>query len=162
MGSVPTRAALLEGERRPLGLRLIIAYKALKVPVMLGLAIWLTFTPKEAHSFIGHLSEALAESGGFRGEIGRWLLAHVTAHLTNEAAVLCWLDTVVTGAEATLLYFDHPWGEWIVVLVLAALVPVELFAVHHHFSWVRVGVLCVNILTVAYLVRRRVRLRAFR
>src|SRR5260370_1065050 len=41
------------------GLKLIIAYKALKAPVMLGIAVWLTVAPSQAYQILEWTAEEL-------------------------------------------------------------------------------------------------------
>jgi hypothetical protein len=143
--------------RRPTGLRLIIGYKLVKAPLMLGLALWLTLWRDHADDFISDLAGRLAEGGWLLHRIGIWLELSVSPGVLKGAALLAWLDTVSTSAEAGLLLLGKPWGEWLVVLGVGALLPLEVYWIAHHPNWSRAGVLGVNAAVFAYLLARRLR-----
>ena len=46
------------------------------------------------------------------------------------------------------------WAEWLTVVSTAIFLPVEIYEIFHHFTWVRVAVLTVNSAIVWYLVSR--------
>lgn len=54
-------------------------------------------------------------------------------------------------AEAYGLWFGHRWAEWFAVLTGVFYVALEIDAVWHRVSWVRVGTLALNVAIVAYL-----------
>jgi len=68
---------------------------------------------------------------------------------------VAWLDTVVTAGEGILLWSGRAWGEWVVIAVLAGLLPVEVFSLLHRPSPGKWPLLGVNTAMVVYLVRRR-------
>jgi hypothetical protein len=149
--------ALKPFAQRPLGLRLIIAYKFVKAPVMLALALWLTFAPNTVFRSVGLLTRELAEGGVVWVRVGAWIQAHLTGRIIVRGAILAWLDTVVTVLEGFLLLSGKSWGEWIVILGLAALIPVEALSFGHRPGLGRVMVLVSNAAIVFYLVVRRFR-----
>lgn len=136
-------------------MRLIIAYKVIKAPVMLGIALWLTLAPDRAMGLAVRLVDVLHEHGGLWFRIARWVEPHLTFHALDAARVLAWLDGVFTSAEATLLWLGKPWGEWLVVVGLALLLPFEVRGLLEHHRLERLGVLALNIVVVVYLARRR-------
>ena len=144
-------------EARPSGLRLIIAYKCVKAPLVLALALVLTLNPNGALHAIDALARDLSEGGALFGRLARWLDAHVTRRAVGHGAMLAWLDGLTTTLEAFLLWRGHAWGEWLVVAGLGALVPFELLSLEKHPSWTRLAALLVNAAVVAYLVVLRLR-----
>ena len=56
-------------------------------------------------------------------------------------------------AEAYGLWFGHRWAEWFAVASGAIYIAPELYGIWHHISWIRVGVLALNIGVVAYIGR---------
>jgi len=54
-------------------------------------------------------------------------------------------------AEAYGLWFGRRWAEWVAVLTGGFYVLLEIDAVWHGVSWVKVGALAVNVGIVAYL-----------
>ena len=141
---------------RPLGLRMIIGYKTVKVPAMVGLAVWLTFARGGASAEFARLAEHLAEGGWVLHRIGVWLGLYVTPEALKVGAVVAWLDAAATALEVTLLLLGKSWGEWLVVAGLGVLIPLEIYWLTRHATVSRLGILLVNAAVFAYLVRRRV------
>jgi len=147
---------MVNSKMRPRGLRLIIGYKLVKAPVMFGLALWLTLGREGAASFLEDLTRHLAEGGWVLQRVGQWLGLHLTAGTLRGGAVLAWLDTATTALEATLLLLGKSWGEWLVVAGVGVLLPVEIYWLFHHPTWVRGAVLAINAGVFGYLLRRRI------
>jgi uncharacterized membrane protein (DUF2068 family) len=142
---------------RPVGLRLIIGYKFVKALLVLGVAALLTLDPREAVRAAVALSHELMESGAFLARAGRWVGVHVSQKDLHHAAVLAWLDGATTLVEGWLLLRGKPWGEWIVVGTLAALVPFEALSLERHPGPIKALVMAANVTVVVYLAVRRVR-----
>jgi uncharacterized membrane protein (DUF2068 family) len=148
-----------EAIAKPLGLRLIIAYKVIKSALVLGVAVLLTLAPEKASAFTEHLIQALSERGALLHRLGEWLRAHGAATLVTDARTVAWVDGVSTAIEGALLISGSAWGEWVVVGSLALLIPAELVSLEHRFSVAKVVVIAVNVAIVAYLVHLRLRAR---
>jgi len=142
---------------RTLGIKLIIAYKLVKAPVMLVLAIWLTVAPSEAYHVAVRIVHELSAASALWARLGHWIEEHLSTRLFRWGAVLAWLDFVSTSLEAILLMTGKAWGEWIVTIGVAALLVPELFSLEHRPSWTRFFVLLVNAAVVVYLGTRRIR-----
>jgi uncharacterized membrane protein (DUF2068 family) len=56
-------------------------------------------------------------------------------------------------AEGIGLYLEKAWGEYLTLIITASFLPWEIFEVIHRVTLVRVGLLVVNILVFAYLLR---------
>ncbi len=143
-------------ERRPLGLRLIIAYKFVKAPIMLALALWLSIYPTSAIHVGKRLVHDLSEGGITLGRLARWMNHYLTLHWATDVAIVAWIDGIVTAIEGALLWRGSAWGEWIVVVAIAVLLPFEALAILHPPSPLRFMVLLVNAGIVAYLIYRRI------
>jgi hypothetical protein len=152
----------LEKARRPIGLRLIIGYKLVKAPVMLALALSLTFAQDGLSGWLARVAAELAEGGWLLHRIGLWLGVHVTGSFVRGATVAAWLDTASTSLEAVLLLMGKAWGEWLVVAGIGCLIPLEVFWLGHHPTWGRFALLGINSLFFAYLLWRRLRAVAHR
>lgn len=144
---------------RPVGLRLVIGYKLVKALLVLGVATFLTLEPREAARAAIAFAHELMESGAFLSRAGRWLGLHVSRKDLHHAAALAWLDGTTTLAEAWLLFRGKPWGEWLVVLTLAALVPFEAVSLERHPGPIKGLGMALNVAVVAYLAMRRIRAR---
>lgn len=143
--------------RRRLGLRLVIAYKFAKAPLMCLLALWLTLMPGAAHRSLDILARELAEGGAVWARASKWIEAHLSPHVLEGGAVLAWLDGLSSAIEGLLLLSGRVWAEWIVIIGLAALVPVEIFSLEHRPGMGKVVVLTANVLIVIYLAWGRMR-----
>lgn len=140
---------------RTLGIKLIIAYKFVKAPLMLALALWLAFDATAAYRFGQRIATGLSEGGTLLLRLGIWIHEHLTARALHQAAVIAGLDGITTALEGTLLWRGKAWGEWLVTLSLALLLPFEVRALLHHPSAARATTLLINAVIVGYLVRRR-------
>jgi hypothetical protein len=138
---------------------LIIAYKLVKAPVMLALAVWLTFGRSGLTTFVVHLAAELAEGGWLFHRMGVWLGLNFTGGVIRGATVAAWFDTFSTALEAVLLLMGKPWGEWLVVVGTGFLIPLEVYWLGRHPTWGRFLLLCLNAVFFAYLLWRRVRAR---
>ena len=145
--------------RRPVGIRLIVAYKFVKAPVMLAIAVALTFWPEHSFSLVHHAVFQLSEWGAFFARVSRWLGVHLSHGIVGKAAVLTWLDAVSTFAEGILLLLGHAWGEWLVLAGLSSLLPFEAMSLLHHQRLGRAAVLLINLLVVVYLAWRRIQVK---
>ena len=141
--------------QRPAALKAIIAYKFVKAPLMIALALALTFAADQMVGLARHLTAELSESGSVGWRISRWLLPHLDRGTEWKAALVAWLDGISTAVEGLLLLWGNPLGEWIVVAGLAALVPFEAMSLVRHPGLVRALLLLVNAAVVAYLAWRR-------
>lgn len=59
--------------------------------------------------------------------------------------------------EGTGLLMRQEWAKYLTVCVTGSLIPVEIFEVLRHFGWLKVGVLVVNIVVVAFLIMSLIR-----
>lgn len=144
-------------ERTPAspGLKLIIAYKVAKVPVMFALSLWLTLAPSKAYHTVEHVAYELSNAGHIFARLGEWIASHLSLGTLRGAAFLAWFDTLFTAAEAVLLILRKPWSEWMVAIGLSALLPFEIASLVHHFRVGKLAVFVINAAVVCYLVWRR-------
>ncbi len=56
--------------------------------------------------------------------------------------------------EGTGLWLRKLWGEWLTVIITGTLVPLEIYEIYRHPTWVRVAVLVLNVAIVGYLIWR--------
>jgi uncharacterized membrane protein (DUF2068 family) len=142
---------------RPLGLKLIIAYKLAKAPVTLALAIWLTFAPRSAYALAEQIADQLSTASSIWARLGHWIEEHLSTRIFRWAAVLAWLEAITTILEAILLLMGKAWGEWLVIVGLTALLVPEVLSLDRNATWMKFGVLLVNAVVVVYLASRRLR-----
>lgn len=56
--------------------------------------------------------------------------------------------------EGTGLLLRKRWAEYFTVISTAVFIPLEIYEIFHRLSWMKVGVLAINVAIVWYLVRR--------
>jgi uncharacterized membrane protein (DUF2068 family) len=143
--------------RLPPGLKVIVAYKFAKAPVMIALGIALLSAPERALVVAHHINAQLSETGTLGWRLARALEPYLTPRAEHRAALVAWLDGLTTFTEGLLLVSGKAWGEWIVVAGLGALLPLEAISLVRRPRVGRAVVLLVNAAIVAYLVRLRLR-----
>jgi uncharacterized membrane protein (DUF2068 family) len=143
--------------RRPLGLKAILAYKFAMAPVMLALGVVLILAPAHSLQLAHRITGQISESGSLGWRAARALEPYLTPRAEHRAAVVAWLDGLLSLAEGLLLLSGRTWGEWIVIAGLGALLPIEAVSLARHPRIGRAAVLLVNAAVVAYLVRRRLK-----
>lgn len=139
-------------------LTLIIAYKMVRGGVVLLAGLTLL-------AFIaGHLDESLREFAlQLREESTSSLTEGLTAlfgwalapkHILVVGMLLA-LDGVITFVEGYALFRGWRWGVWLVVSATSGLLPFEIAAIIDRVTAFRIGVLIINLLIVAWLLRKR-------
>ena len=141
----------------PAGVRLIVAYKALKglLELTLGGLLLTTGSHRLADLLrdttrISHFPLANAWGSALTAH----LLTPETGHALQWLAASLLLDGVFSLFEGYALMRRFCWSHWLVVLSTASLLPLECVALLRHASALRGLVLLVNLLIVTYLVQR--------
>jgi uncharacterized membrane protein (DUF2068 family) len=142
---------------RPLGLKVIVAYKFVKAVAMLALGLVLVLAPDRALGVAHRMATEISESGALGWRMAHALEPYLTSRAEHRAAIVAWLDGLSTLVEGLLLLSGKAWGEWIVIAGLGALLPIEAIGLVRRPRIGRAAVLLLNAAVVAYLVRRRIR-----
>lgn len=56
-------------------------------------------------------------------------------------------------AEGIGLFLEKAWGEYLTLAITASFLPWEIFEIFHRLTWIRVGLLVVNIMVFVYLLK---------
>jgi uncharacterized membrane protein (DUF2068 family) len=140
---------------RPLGLWMIGAYKLAKATALLvGGLIVFRLEPsvllERLVRFVAHLRldpddriihSAIARVSGLDQK-----------HLEGIGAGL-FLYGLLFMTEGVGLLLEQRWAEYLVIVTTSLLIPLEVFEVYQKASWLRIAVLLINVLIVAYLIR---------
>jgi uncharacterized membrane protein (DUF2068 family) len=59
----------------------------------------------------------------------------------------------LTLIEGIGLYFEKAWGEFLTLAITASFLPWEVLEIIRRLTWIRVGLLTINIFVFAYLLR---------
>jgi len=88
------------------------------------------------------------------------IFIEAAAQVTN--ARLWWLAagaaayTVVRGIEAYGLWYERRWAEWFALVSGSLYIPIEIYEIIHHVTWIKVGVFAVNatiVICMGYALR---------
>jgi uncharacterized membrane protein (DUF2068 family) len=80
------------------------------------------------------------------------------ASLINDPALrrigfVAYCYATVTLVEGIGLYLEKAWGEFLTLAITASFLPWEIYEIIRRITWVRVGLLTINILVFYYLLR---------
>jgi uncharacterized membrane protein (DUF2068 family) len=73
--------------------------------------------------------------------------------LLKRIGALAFSYSGVCLAEGVGLYLEKAWGEYLTLAITASFLPWEVFEVLHRLTYVRVGLLVVNVFVFIYLLR---------
>jgi uncharacterized membrane protein (DUF2068 family) len=146
----------------PPGLRLITIYKFTKAVLQVAAAVLLFYGA--AHGLgarLAEFAERLREhavhawSNVFAAALLRF--TH-SKHSLSFTAYALLADAALSSVEGWALSRGYTWGEWLVVVTTAGLIPFEIRALFRHLRVGRVVLLVLNVVIVGYLIMN-IRLR---
>ena len=73
--------------------------------------------------------------------------------LLRRIGALAFSYAGLSFAEGIGLYLEKAWGEFLTLAITASFLPWEIFEIFHRLTWVRVGLLVVNVLVFIYLMK---------
>ncbi len=140
--------------RRTAGLVLIALFKLLKATMLILVAVGaFHLVHHDAADSIGDWAVSLGLDPD--GRLIRKAIAYV-GNVNDE-----WLKRIGAGAIATAILFlieggglltGQRWAEYMTVTITSLLIPLEIYEIVQHMTWVRVGTLVINLVAVAYLI----------
>jgi uncharacterized membrane protein (DUF2068 family) len=87
----------------------------------------------------------------------------LTPHKMRLISVGIFLKAGLDYLEGIGLALEKTWAEWLTIGLTASFLPLEIFEIARHFTWVKVGITLLNVLVLIYLVWvQQLRLRAHR
>ena len=137
-------------------IRLIAVFKFLKAGLLIALGIGLfKLLHKDVGDVLEHWCQALRlDPGRHFVNLALEKATNVSPEQVKKLGLGSFLYAGLFLAEGTGLWLRKRWGEWLTVIITSSLVPVEIYEIHKHFSYVKVGVLALNIAIVVYLIYR--------
>ena len=137
-------------------LRWIAAFKFLKGALLIALGVGAF---KVLHKDVGELVENWVEA--LRLDPGNHYIDAIlekTSMLTpgqiTKVGLGSFLYAGLFFTEGTGLWRRKLWGEWLTVIITSTLVPLEIYEIYRHPTWVRIAVLVLNVAIVGYLIYR--------
>ncbi len=89
-----------------------------------------------------------------------WVLAHASlihAQQLGVVAVGAFIYALLFLVEGIGLYLEKAWGEYLVIVEVSLLMPVELFGIYEKPDMLRCGLLIANIFILVYLIYLRIK-----
>jgi len=141
--------------RKPLlaGMRVVALFEAAKAALVLLAGCGLLAL---IHRDVQELAERLVRHSHLNpaGKYPRIFLDAATRVTDTNLwlfASFALLYSVVRSIEAYGLWYERRWAEWFALASGAIYVPVEIYELLHHFTWLKAGILTANLLVVAYM-----------
>jgi uncharacterized membrane protein (DUF2068 family) len=137
------------------GLRVIAIYKGIKTIGLIILA-FMAFGLHREKTFdhlidiLEHLS--LTDTNGLRWQLVE-LLENMGPSKFVAIGIVALVYAAIFATEGTGLWLRKHWAEWFTVIATGSLIPVEIYEVFHHFSWLKLAALIANVAIVLYLIR---------
>jgi uncharacterized membrane protein (DUF2068 family) len=124
-------------------LRLIGALKLLKALALIGCGIGLLKIGSYHHDpenrYINHL---IAKIG------------HASPRRIKELGIGCFAYAALFATEGIGLSLRKVWAEYLTTFITTSFIPLEIYELVQHRSWVKAAVIVANIAIVIYLVLR--------
>jgi uncharacterized membrane protein (DUF2068 family) len=135
----------------------IVAFKAFKATLLIALGVTvLAATHRDPVDLVLRLAQAVHLPVTSRLFDGALTLAfRATPRKEVAAAVTAFAYAIVMGAEGVGLYLRRPWARWFTIGATTSLIPIELYEIFREANVVRVLILLINIVVVAYLWKRK-------
>jgi uncharacterized membrane protein (DUF2068 family) len=137
-------------------LRLIAVFKFFKGALLIAVSVGAF---ELLHKDVGEIAERWVEA--LRLDPGNHFVDAAVARISNlyaeqikKLGVGGLLYAGLFFTEGTGLWLRKRWGEWVTVIITSTLVPFEIYEIHRHATWVRIGALVINVAIVLYLIYR--------
>ena len=77
----------------------------------------------------------------------------INGPVLERISLVAYCYATLTLVEGIGLYLEKAWGEFLTLAITASFLPWEIFEIFRRLTWVRVGLLTINILVFLYLLR---------
>jgi uncharacterized membrane protein (DUF2068 family) len=135
-------------------LRLIAVFKFLKAGLLIALGVGLfKVIHKDVGGVLEHWCEALRlDPGSHFVNLAVEKAAHVSPEQVRKLGLGSFLYAGLFLTEGTGLWLRKRWGEWLTVIITSSLVPLEVYEICRHSSYLKLAVLVLNVAIVVYLI----------
>jgi uncharacterized membrane protein (DUF2068 family) len=141
---------------RTLTIHLISIEKTIKAAVLLIVGFkLLTLVGQDLHSWASDFVTGHGIDVGNRYvQAALERLVGVTGGQIVTSAVVAIVYSGVLLIEATGLWLQKRWAEYLTSISTALLIPLEVYELYERFTWVRISILSINMFIVWYLFTR--------
>jgi uncharacterized membrane protein (DUF2068 family) len=81
-----------------------------------------------------------------------WRADQLDDHLLRRIGAVFFIEAGLDLAEGIGLYLEKVWAEYLTLTITGSFLPWEIFEVFKRITWVRVGLLAINLLVFFYLL----------
>ncbi len=133
---------------------MIAVFKFLKSAMLIALGVGaFRLLHKDVGEILEHITEAMRLDPGNRFVDAVLMKASLLRpEQIKRLGLGSFLYAALFLAEGTGLWLRKPWGEWLTVIITSSLIPVEIYVIYRHPSWVKAVVFVINIAIVGYLI----------
>jgi uncharacterized membrane protein (DUF2068 family) len=152
--SVPVPTIASETRPKKKGLMVIGVFKLLKGSILLVLALGLLhFLHRDVEQYAEEMISRFRVDPDNRHIAG--LLAKlglVNDHRLEELSGLTFFYAALLLTEGIGLLRQKRWAEYLTVVATASFIPLEIYELNRHVTWIRVLVFAINLVILAYIV----------
>jgi uncharacterized membrane protein (DUF2068 family) len=77
----------------------------------------------------------------------------INDHILRRIGAVVFIYAALDLIEGTGLYLEKTWAEYLTLIITASFLPWELFEIIRKLTWIRGGLLVVNVLVFIYLLK---------
>ncbi|MGD0739514.1 MAG: DUF2127 domain-containing protein [Terracidiphilus sp.] len=77
----------------------------------------------------------------------------ITGPVLERISLIAYCYATLTLVEGIGLYLEKAWGEFLTLAITASFLPWEILEILRQITWIRVGLLTINILVFVYLLQ---------
>jgi len=145
------------------GLRAVSIFEAGKGVLVFSLALFLSsFVSRDLPGIIAEFRTRWnVDPSSHIPALAKMLMHDLTTGLRLHFLImLAAIYALMRFVEAYGLWFEKRWAEWFALLSGGVYLPVELYELAKGFSWLKTGVLAINLVIVGYMLILLIRGRA--
>ncbi|WP_167599334.1 DUF2127 domain-containing protein [Chlorobaculum sp. 24CR] len=144
------------------GLRAVSIFEAGKGVLVFSLALLLSsFVSRDLHGIIAEFRTRWnVDPSSHIPALAKMLMHDLTGSRLHFLIMLAAIYALMRFVEAYGLWFEKRWAEWFALLSGGVYLPVELYELAKGFSWLKAGVLAINLVIAGYMLILLIRGRA--
>jgi uncharacterized membrane protein (DUF2068 family) len=77
----------------------------------------------------------------------------INGPVLERISLVAYCYATLTLVEGIGLYLEKAWGEFLTLAITASFLPWEILEIFRHLTWIRVGLLTINLLVFVYLLQ---------
>ncbi len=135
------------------GLRAVSIFEAGKGILVLSLALFLsTFVSRDLPGIIAEIKTRWnVDPSSHIPHLAKMLMQDLTGARLHFLIMLAAIYALMRFIEAYGLWFARRWAEWFALVSGGVYLPIELYELAKGFSWLKMGILTINLIIVAYM-----------